>query len=104
MRLRMRARREIFEAHYRGYQRAEKKDKGKILDEVAGMTGLHRDHLAHVLASYGKEQTVKGETRGRTATVSGQGVCGRIDAYLGGSRTAVWQTVRLSGRPWKFGG
>jgi hypothetical protein len=62
----MKARREIFEAHYRRYQQAGKKDKGKILDEVAGTTGLNRDHLAHVLASYGKQQTgqaVKGEAR-----------------------------------------
>jgi hypothetical protein len=32
----MKAGREIFEAHYRRYQRAGKKDKGKILDEAAG--------------------------------------------------------------------
>jgi hypothetical protein len=52
----MKAKREIFEAHYRRYQRAGKKDKGKILDEAAGTTGLNRDHLAHVLSSYGKGQ------------------------------------------------
>ncbi|MDR3336050.1 MAG: hypothetical protein LBT16_02495 [Treponema sp.] len=40
----MSARREIFEAHYRRYQQAEKRDKGKILDEIAGTTGLNRDH------------------------------------------------------------
>jgi hypothetical protein len=34
----MNIRREIFEAHYRRYQRAEKKNKGKILDEVARTT------------------------------------------------------------------
>jgi hypothetical protein len=62
----MKARREIFEAHYRRYQQAGKKDKGKILDEVAGTTGLNRDHLAHVLTGYGKKQAgqaVKGEGR-----------------------------------------
>jgi hypothetical protein len=64
MRLGMKARRGIFEAHYRRYQQAGKKDKGKILDEVAGTTGLNRDHPAHVLTSCGKKQAgqaVKGE-------------------------------------------
>jgi hypothetical protein len=59
MRLGMKARREIFEAHCRRYQRAGKKDKGKILDEVAGTTGLNRDRLAHVLSSYGRRQAVR---------------------------------------------
>jgi hypothetical protein len=59
MRLGMKTRREIFEAHYRHYQQAGKKDKGKILDEVSGTTGLNRDHLAHVLASYRKQGTVQ---------------------------------------------
>jgi hypothetical protein len=63
MRLGMKTRREIFEAHYRCYQQAGKQEKGKILEEVAGTTGLNRDHLAHVLASYGKKQTVTGEAR-----------------------------------------
>jgi hypothetical protein len=35
----MSTRREIYEAHYRRYQRAGKKEKGKILDEAAGATG-----------------------------------------------------------------
>jgi hypothetical protein len=55
----MKSRREIFEAHSRRYQQAGKKDKGKILDEVAGTTGLNRDHLAQVLSSYGKQQADK---------------------------------------------
>jgi hypothetical protein len=101
----MKSRREIFEAHYRRYQQAGKKEKGKILEEVAGTTGLNRDHLAHVLASYGKKQTVTGETRpprrkreaGReTITVSGESVCGPGDAHLGGSRAALRQ---ITGSP-----
>jgi hypothetical protein len=56
MRLGMSARREIYEAHYRRYQKA-----GKILDELVGTTGINRDHLAHVLASYGKKQKVESE-------------------------------------------
>jgi hypothetical protein len=59
----MNSRREIFEAHYRRYQGAGKKDKGKILDEAAGTTGLNRDYLAHVLSSYGKKQAAKPEAR-----------------------------------------
>ena len=58
----MSTRREIYEAHFRRYQKAGKNEKGKILDELAGTTGLNRDHLAHVLASYGKKW--KGEDEG----------------------------------------
>jgi hypothetical protein len=58
MKLGMSARREIYQAHYRRYQKAGKSGKGEILDEVAGTTGLNRDHLAHVLASYGKQGSV----------------------------------------------
>jgi hypothetical protein len=58
MRLGMSTRREIFEAHYQRYQQAEKKGKGKILDELEGTTGQNRDHLAHVLAGYGKKRAV----------------------------------------------
>ncbi|MDR0639002.1 MAG: hypothetical protein LBG27_08925, partial [Spirochaetaceae bacterium] len=50
---------EIYEAHYRRYQKAGKRDKGKILNELAGTTGLNRDHLVHVLASYGKKRSVQ---------------------------------------------
>ncbi|MDR1286699.1 MAG: hypothetical protein LBK08_03735, partial [Treponema sp.] len=75
MRLGMKTRREIFEAHYRRYQQAGKKEKGKILEEVAGTTGLNRDHLAHVLASYGKKQAVTGEAR-PAGRKRGPGKCG----------------------------
>jgi hypothetical protein len=59
MRLGMSTRREIYEAHYRRYRQATKAGKGKILDELAGTTGLNRDHLAHVLARYGKKRTAE---------------------------------------------
>jgi hypothetical protein len=52
----MKTKREIFEAHYRRYQRAGKKDKGNIIDEAAGTAGLNRNCLARVPASYGKKQ------------------------------------------------
>ena len=59
IRLGMSAGREIYEAHYRRYQKAGKRGKGKILDGLAGTTGLNRDHLAHVLVSYGKKRSVQ---------------------------------------------
>jgi hypothetical protein len=39
---------------------------------MAGITGLNRDHLAHVLASYGKKQATKG----------GRAPCGKLSASL----------------------
>jgi ABC-type sugar transport system ATPase subunit len=70
MRLGMNTKRDIFEAHYQCYQKAGKKDKGRILAGLAGTTGLNRDHLAHVLANYGKKQTVKID--GKTVDVEGR--------------------------------
>ena len=66
MRLGMSTRGEIYEAHFRRYQKAGKAEKDKILDEVAGTTGLNRDHLAHVLADYGKQGGVP-KARGKRA-------------------------------------
>jgi hypothetical protein len=65
MRLGMSTRREIYQAHYRRYQQAKKAGEGKILDELAGTTGLNRDHRAHVPARYGKKRT--GEREGKEA-------------------------------------
>ena len=66
MRLGRHTRQGIYEAHFRRYQKTGKAEKGKILDEVAGTTGLNRDHLAHVLASYGKQGDVP-KARGKRA-------------------------------------
>jgi hypothetical protein len=55
MKLGVKTRWEIFEARYRRYQQT-----GKILEEATGTTGVNRDHLAHVLASYGKQQRGQG--------------------------------------------
>ena len=60
MRLGMKTRREIYEANFRRYQEAGKGEKGRILDELVGTMGLNRDHLAHVLASYGKKGNGEG--------------------------------------------
>ncbi|MDR2447218.1 MAG: hypothetical protein LBD58_08025 [Treponema sp.] len=102
----MSGRREIFEAHCRRYQRAGKKGKGNVLDEAAETTGLNREHLAHALASYGKKRAAKREARhgcgkreqgkreGEIAKVS-PGVCGHIDARLGGSRADVQSETKF---------
>jgi hypothetical protein len=102
MRLGMKTRRDIFEAHYRRYQQAGKKDKGKILDEVAGTTGLNRDHLAHVLASYGKQQTVKNE--GYTGRGESQSAHRKREQGKGGGRPPKYQEkafVALLTRIWE---
>jgi hypothetical protein len=57
MRLGMKAGREIFEARYRHYQQAGKKDKGRYFDEAAETTRLTRGHPVRVLSQYGKKQT-----------------------------------------------
>ena len=40
------------------YQKAEKKEKTKILDEMVKTTGCNRKYLLHVLANWGKTATV----------------------------------------------
>jgi hypothetical protein len=71
MRLGMSTRREIYQAHFKRYQKAGKTEKGKILDELTGTTGLNRDHLAHVLASSGKQGG--GEAVGKGGGSKGRG-------------------------------
>jgi hypothetical protein len=103
MRLGMKTRCEIYEAHFRHCQEAGKAGNGKTLDELAGTTGLNRDYLAHVPASYGKRRGVeaeetgvlwkpsspagsesRGNGAGEAAPVSGYGVHTPPDARLGG--------------------
>jgi hypothetical protein len=55
----MYTRRAIIEAHYKAYQKATKKGRGTILDDLTGTTGCNRDYLAHVLSRYGKTQYVR---------------------------------------------
>jgi hypothetical protein len=95
----MKARREIFEAHYRRYQRAGKKEKGKVLDQEAGTTGLNRDHLAHVLASYGKKQAAAGEgqSAGRKRESGKRG--GRPPKYHQGFVALLTRIWEDHGRP-----
>jgi hypothetical protein len=58
MGLSLKARKEIQKEHFRRYQQASKKEKGKMLDELEGITGQNRDYLAWVLTSYGKTSWV----------------------------------------------
>jgi hypothetical protein len=50
----LKTRKKICGKIYSRYQKAEKKDKGKILDEYSQTLGLCRDYLAHMLANWGK--------------------------------------------------
>ena len=54
MGLDMKTRKKICAAIFKRYQKAKKKDKGKILDEYASTLGLTRDYLAHLLTNWGK--------------------------------------------------
>jgi hypothetical protein len=54
MGLDMKTRKKICAAIFKRYQNAQKKDKGKILDEYTQTLGLNRDYLAHVLTNWGK--------------------------------------------------
>jgi len=54
MGLDMKTRKKICAELFKRYQKARKKDKGKILDEYASTLGLNRDYLAHLLTNWGK--------------------------------------------------
>src|SRR5215469_14789546 len=54
MRLDMKTRKKICGAIFKRYQKARKKERGKILDEYAPTLGLNRDYLAHLLTNWGK--------------------------------------------------
>jgi len=54
MGLDMETRKKICREIYRRYQKAGKKDKGKILNEYSGTLDYNRNYLAHLLANWGK--------------------------------------------------
>jgi hypothetical protein len=54
MGLDMKTRKKICGQLFKRYQKAKKKDKGKILDEYAGTLGHNRDYLANLLTNWGK--------------------------------------------------
>lgn len=59
----MRERKSITREMARGYRRADKKGKQRILDEFVRLTDYHRKYAIHMLANWGKEKlrTVEGK-------------------------------------------
>ncbi|MDR1411355.1 MAG: transposase, partial [Spirochaetaceae bacterium] len=43
----------------RRYQKADKKGRGKLLDEYTATLGYNRDYLAHILSNWGKTLYVR---------------------------------------------
>jgi hypothetical protein len=58
MRLKVGTRKELFGEASKRYQKAGKKEKSKILDELTENTGGNRKYLLHILANWGKAATV----------------------------------------------
>jgi hypothetical protein len=82
--------REVFGARCRRYRRAEKKDRGKTPDEVAGTAGLNRDRPARVPAGRGKKQAV----RGKPGSPGKSGNGGKAEGGRRGIRTSLRQGGR----------
>jgi hypothetical protein len=55
----MKARKEIILKYMGQYRKAQKKEKGEILEVVCGATGLSRDRAARLLSSHGKTKSRK---------------------------------------------
>src|SRR5215510_3236898 len=58
MRLTMRERQSLVRVSAERYQRASKKEKGKILNEFVESTGYHRKHASSLLSRHGKRVRV----------------------------------------------
>jgi hypothetical protein len=93
MGLDMHTKRKIIEVTYRRYQKAGKKEKGKILDEFRETTGYNRDYAAHVLANWGKA---------RYLSVDGKRV--RLVAGAPRKRRKGKASGKKGGRPKKYTG
>jgi hypothetical protein len=59
MGFRVKEKQAIIREWYQQYQRAGKKEKTGILDEVTRLTGLNRTYLLHLPANQGKTTTVR---------------------------------------------
>ena len=91
MELDMHTRKKIFASIFKRYQKAGKKDKGKILDEYVKTLECNRDYLAHLLTNW--EKTIYAAIRNETVKfVAKEPVKGRQKAH-GGKKT---------GRPEKY--
>jgi hypothetical protein len=58
MRLKLETRKELFREASKRYQKAKKKEKTKILDELVQTLGCNRKYLLHVLSNYGRKTMV----------------------------------------------
>lgn len=87
--LSLNTRKEIQEEHYQQYQQANKKKKGKILDELEGTTGQTKDYLAWVLTSYEKTSWV---------TTDGK----RVKLIAGTKKRKSKKRIAVGGRPRKY--
>ena len=65
MGLDMETRKKVCGEIYKRYQKAEKKEKGTMLDEYTKTFECNRDYLAHLLANWGKIRyaTIGNETQ-----------------------------------------
>jgi hypothetical protein len=54
----------------RRYQQADKKGRGKLLDEYTATLGYNRDYLAHILSNWGK--TLYARVDGKPVTIIAQ--------------------------------
>jgi len=61
----MQTRKEVFQEASKRYQKANKKEKTKILDELVEHLGCSRKYLLHVLANFGKTIKFKACSRRR---------------------------------------
>jgi hypothetical protein len=91
MGLDMKTRKKICTAIFKRYQKAQKNDKGKILDEYAATLWLNRDYLAHLIANCGKTRYALSDGKS-VKFIAKQPVKGRSKT-LGGAKT---------GRPKKY--
>nr|AGS54368.1 integrase domain protein [uncultured bacterium contig00015] len=80
------------------YQKAGRKEKTKILDELVENTGYNRKYILHVLANWGKTATVR--LKGKTARLK---ACGRKRRKGGGRKPKyTGEFVVVLRRIWAF--
>jgi len=71
MELKLKERRAVSEVVAMRYQRAGKKEKGKILDEFVEVTGYNRNYACWLLRNWGNRVTIRGPC-GRVRIVVGE--------------------------------
>ena len=87
----MGARREVLSAVADRYRSAGRREKGRILDELAAVTGWHRKHAVRALSA--KPPAVRGETVAAQATIRRRDP-GRADGAVGSFRSGLRQAAR----------